>query len=653
VTSHGEIRIGVLAGPVVFSEPKPAPCDYPTMMSLTSARFTLALRRAMRVFATSTALSAAGMLVAGATTGCQGLCTDSYQATQLEFEEASALQIRPRAAVLDGEERGLLVGDAGTILHQDADGLWIDRSPGETADLHSLALRGSRVIAVGSGGTILVSDDNGETWAPQISGTQATLHAVTFLDEGEAVAVGDGVVLISDNSGDSWSPADLPENTGVELRAIGGTSSLAYAVGLAGAVLMSEDNGQSWVELEHPTESDLVGVDLRHAVLASDGTLYTYSDGEWVWTGDFAAPVEAVDPGLSWVVLTDGTVATLTPDWYGLEALTPLPEGSATPRVILPRGDSATLLGDTGERLEASITEEWVDYKTRCVNFPGRAIDGRPFYVDGQARTAPIVDREGWSQQLSLEVNDLSPETREALAEAWAIDGAYEHASIASFARFILDLMAVGAPANLVAAAQEALSDEIHHARACFNLASAYAGQARGPGAFSLDRAFAGKHDLTSLALSTFVEGCINETIAAIEAEVAHSLAEVPLVRKTLGQIAADETRHAALAWDTLAWCISVAGEPLREALGEHYVALQQQAAGERAVVADIDTTSMNLTRHGRLGERSRALIAAKVRHSLILPRLARLLGKGASPQQAHDSQVQANPPSILTPTVG
>jgi hypothetical protein len=48
-----------------------------------------------------------------------------------------------------------------------------------------------------------------------------------------------------------------------------------------------------------------------------------------------------------------------------------------------------------------------------------------------------------------------------------------EHASVAAFARFTLDLLALGAPADLVQSAQQALGDEIAHAELCFGLAGA------------------------------------------------------------------------------------------------------------------------------------------------------------------------------------
>ena len=45
----------------------------------------------------------------------------------------------------------------------------------------------------------------------------------------------------------------------------------------------------------------------------------------------------------------------------------------------------------------------------------------------------------------------LSESTRARLAREWAHIGALEHASVASFARFTLQLMALGAPADLLA----------------------------------------------------------------------------------------------------------------------------------------------------------------------------------------------------------
>ena len=53
-----------------------------------------------------------------------------------------------------------------------------------------------------------------------------------------------------------------------------------------------------------------------------------------------------------------------------------------------------------------------------------------------------------------------------------------EHASIAAFARTICQLMALGAPARLLADTQRALGDEIEHATSCLSWVEALGGEA-------------------------------------------------------------------------------------------------------------------------------------------------------------------------------
>ena len=53
---------------------------------------------------------------------------------------------------------------------------------------------------------------------------------------------------------------------------------------------------------------------------------------------------------------------------------------------------------------------------------------------------------------------------------------------------------------------------------------------------------------------SVIQEGCIEETLAAVEAHYKEYLAQDCGVKSTLKEIAEDETRHAKLAWDTVSW---------------------------------------------------------------------------------------------------
>jgi photosystem II stability/assembly factor-like uncharacterized protein len=70
----------------------------------------------------------------------------------------------------------------------------------------SVANAGSRLVAVGERGFIILSDDNGLTWKQVSSPVSLTLVKVRFVDDCEGWAVGHaGVVLHSADGGQSWS----------------------------------------------------------------------------------------------------------------------------------------------------------------------------------------------------------------------------------------------------------------------------------------------------------------------------------------------------------------------------------------------------------------------------------------------------------------
>lgn len=184
------------------------------------------------------------------------------------------------------------------------------------------------------------------------------------------------------------------------------------------------------------------------------------------------------------------------------------------------------------------------------------AVCGRPFLVDSAARVAPVVGGGDWDGLGEAPaVDHLTRTERDALARHWSRLGQMEHASIAAFARFNLQLLALGAPSELVEQCTRALADETAHTKLCFRLASAYAGRALGPGALDI----AGSLAVTSLEEIVdlvLVEGCIGETSAALEALEAADAASDPVIRAAYAQIAADEQRHAELAFRFVRWAL-------------------------------------------------------------------------------------------------
>src|SRR6185437_2833239 len=161
---------------------------------------------------------------------------------------------------------------------------------------------------------------------------------------------------------------------------------------------------------------------------------------------------------------------------------------------------------------------------------------------------------------------------RAAVAAQWRENGRTEHASVAAFARLSLDLMALGAPPELLAGANSDALDEIRHTELCFSLAHALDGASAGPAPFPeaarartlpKTRALA----LAALAVDSLVDGALNEGVSArIIAKLARRCEE-PAIRAMLKEIAADEGRHAAHGWDVVEWCLSEGGRPVADAL--------------------------------------------------------------------------------------
>lgn len=160
---------------------------------------------------------------------------------------------------------------------------------------------------------------------------------------------------------------------------------------------------------------------------------------------------------------------------------------------------------------------------------------GRPF-EDG--RTTPWLGSEG-------------PKA----AAAWIRVAQLEHASAAAFARHAQELTAVNAPKELICGALDAQKDELLHTELALELVRAFGGQGR-LGA-ELTPLRAPREGLFEVILGVATEGCIAETLSAIECAIA--LEEIDErnhagVRERLTQITEDEARHAAHAWRTLAW---------------------------------------------------------------------------------------------------
>lgn len=212
----------------------------------------------------------------------------------------------------------------------------------------------------------------------------------------------------------------------------------------------------------------------------------------------------------------------------------------------------------------------------QCQVDEGCEIGGRPFLVEGAARVSSVANDAAWPALGLAASTQLRADDRAALADHWTRIGQLEHASIAAFARFAMQLLSLGAPPDLVRETTSAMNDELHHARLAYGLASAYAGEAIGPGELSM-RGALDHSDLDTIVRTLIDEGCIGETIAAHTAKEESERVTDAVVGGVLAHIARDEQQHSLLAWRSLAWLVDVFGEPVRQVLSRQLDRIEQE----------------------------------------------------------------------------
>jgi hypothetical protein len=166
-------------------------------------------------------------------------------------------------------------------------------------------------------------------------------------------------------------------------------------------------------------------------------------------------------------------------------------------------------------------------------------IPGGRAYVDdaGTSRTTDAVI-----------LSSLSSPT----ANRWLEQGLFEHASIASFARSVLELMAVGAPLDLLERSLQAALDEVRHTQQCFTLARRFGADVGEPG--PLPALLPRPGSRADVGQWTRAEAAEPESDNAARASAEADVTVDDEVRAVLREQADDEARHAALAWDIVDW---------------------------------------------------------------------------------------------------
>jgi hypothetical protein len=266
------------------------------------------------------------------------------------------------------------------------------------------------------------------------------------------------------------------------------------------------------------------------------------------------------------------------------------------------------------------------------------AVEGRPLRVGTERAPRVAAQRTGtaWLADAQAFAGLCRPQDGamiERLRDRWLTSAAHEHASVAAFARVGLQLLSLGAPAELLRATQQAMADEVRHAQLCYGLAAAYgfglaAAYAGAPpceaGPLRIEGCLSTGMALESALREAILEGALGEGAAAIEALEGARACVDPVVRGVLSRIAEDEQRHALLAYRTVQWALDREPRRARELVCECLRDGQLHAPKPAAERGGDDDDAVR--GYGLLSSNRRAWLRYEVWHELVAPILAAML---------------------------
>ena len=200
-----------------------------------------------------------------------------------------------------------------------------------------------------------------------------------------------------------------------------------------------------------------------------------------------------------------------------------------------------------------------------------------------------------------------------------------------------MQLLSLGAPAELVDATHRAALDEVRHAKLCYGLAHAYGEPAQGPGRL-VEASAPLEVGLAAFTQAVVLEGCVGETLSALEAAWVAGRAADPRLRAALATVAQDELAHAVLAFDTVRWLVATFGAGARRAVA---AAIAQAQAGSVAAAAGEEHAGCELAEHGLIDDATRAALRSRAFRQTVVEPLAAML---EAPAQTGDLRGHARP---------
>lgn len=209
------------------------------------------------------------------------------------------------AAALAGE-RAVAVGDYGSIILSDDGKTFRQAKVPTRAPLTAVHFVDARQgWAAGHDGTILSTQDGGESWQIQreAAGQDQVLLAIWFADARRGLAVGQfGLALRTEDGGQTWNESPLVDGEAGErhlLAIVPGRDGLVLVAAEAGGVLRSTDQGRHWQAVQTENKGSFwTGIEL--------------ADGSLLLSGMRGNLYRSDDRGAHWRRVESGTQQSLT-----------------------------------------------------------------------------------------------------------------------------------------------------------------------------------------------------------------------------------------------------------------------------------------------------------------------------------------------------
>ncbi len=249
------------------------------------------------------------------------------------------------------DHTGIAVGSFASILRTTDGGVsWSQVQSHANAVITNVEYRNGRWIAVGNNGLILESNDDGVTWSQlQESATEVKLYNVFFHDQlhgficgqlGAVLRTSDGgssweyqktpvenqiifdiafldnsrgiaacgsfasgnSILYTGDNGDNWKIAHVSDNFLYDVEYLSETS-IAFAVGMMGQILRSDNGGINWRYIDNLPHSD---IHLRRLCFVNQDV--GYASGGQGSIGNYRSRIlKTFDGGMNWTIMRPGS----------------------------------------------------------------------------------------------------------------------------------------------------------------------------------------------------------------------------------------------------------------------------------------------------------------------------------------------------------